>query len=164
MINFIDITCEDRFQEVLKIKKSNHLLSGSTTCPSDSFPSLTPFETSDSLLKEFVDELTLIESFPSRNDDIPFYVESDIRELEYLLNQDPLIDSSPKDKIEEIDSILDEFANEPSLFDSFPSEKDDDLFDFENENDEWRNILYHDLFSDIHSKKDKIKDSKMKIL
>nr|GEZ33652.1 reverse transcriptase domain-containing protein [Tanacetum cinerariifolium] len=49
MINFIDITCEDRFPEVLKFKKSNHPLSGSTTPLSDSSPSLTPFETSDSL-------------------------------------------------------------------------------------------------------------------
>ncbi|GJT86150.1 reverse transcriptase domain-containing protein [Tanacetum coccineum] len=31
MINFIDISCEDHFQEVLKIKKSNHPLSGSPT-------------------------------------------------------------------------------------------------------------------------------------
>ncbi|GJS42927.1 putative reverse transcriptase domain-containing protein [Tanacetum coccineum] len=34
MINFIDITCEDRFDEVLKIQKSIHCLSGSPT-PSD---------------------------------------------------------------------------------------------------------------------------------
>nr|GFA98112.1 reverse transcriptase domain-containing protein [Tanacetum cinerariifolium] len=53
MINFIDITCEDRFPEVLKFKKLNHPSSGSTTPLSDSSPSLTPFETSDSLLEEF---------------------------------------------------------------------------------------------------------------
>ncbi|GJY59538.1 reverse transcriptase domain-containing protein [Tanacetum coccineum] len=35
MINFIDIICEDRFSEVLKFKKSNHPLSGSTTSHSD---------------------------------------------------------------------------------------------------------------------------------
>ncbi|GJW21820.1 reverse transcriptase domain-containing protein [Tanacetum coccineum] len=34
MINFIDITCEDHFDEVLKIQKSIHYLSGSPT-PSD---------------------------------------------------------------------------------------------------------------------------------
>ncbi|GKC86727.1 reverse transcriptase domain-containing protein [Tanacetum coccineum] len=78
---------DDHFQEVLKIKKSNHPLSGSTTTPFDSFPSLEPFEISDSLLEEFVD-------------DIHFDVESNIRELEYLLNLDPSIDSSPKDNIE----------------------------------------------------------------
>ncbi|GJU43921.1 hypothetical protein Tco_0405377 [Tanacetum coccineum] len=57
--NFIDITCEDCFPEVLKIKKSNHPSSGSTTSLSDSSPSLTPIETSDSILEEFADELAL---------------------------------------------------------------------------------------------------------
>ncbi|GKG01438.1 hypothetical protein Tco_0306143, partial [Tanacetum coccineum] len=93
---------------MLKIQKSIHPLIGSTTSSSDSFPSLTSFETSDFLLEEFSDK--------------------------------------------------------PAHVDSFPSEKDDDLFDFEDNNDEWRNILYHDPFDDIHSEKDKIKDSKMKIL
>ncbi|GJT94804.1 reverse transcriptase domain-containing protein [Tanacetum coccineum] len=117
MINFIDITCEDHFHEVLKIQKSIHPFSGSTTSPSDYFPSLTPFKTSDSLLEDFADELALIESFPPGNDDIHFDVESDLRELEYLLNRDPSIDFSPKDYIEEIDSILDEFVDEPFLVD-----------------------------------------------
>ncbi|GJT18055.1 retrovirus-related pol polyprotein from transposon TNT 1-94 [Tanacetum coccineum] len=35
MINFIEITCEDHFEEVLKIKKPNHPLSGSPTPSSD---------------------------------------------------------------------------------------------------------------------------------
>ncbi|GJZ33630.1 hypothetical protein Tco_0579066 [Tanacetum coccineum] len=47
------------FGEVLKLKKSNHFSSGSTTPFSDSRPSLTSFETSDSLLEEFTDELAL---------------------------------------------------------------------------------------------------------
>nr|GEV74823.1 reverse transcriptase domain-containing protein [Tanacetum cinerariifolium] len=135
-----------------------------TTPPSDSFPNLTPIKTSDSLLEEFVDELALIESFPPRNDDIHFDAQSDLRELEYLLNQDPSIDSSPKNNIEGIDSILEEFVDEPFLVDSVLSKKDDDLFDFENNNDEWRNILYHDPFDDIYSAKNKIKNSKTKIL
>nr|GEW23831.1 hypothetical protein [Tanacetum cinerariifolium] len=43
---------------MLKIQKSIRPLSGSTTSSSfDSFPSLTSFETSDSLLEEFADEL-----------------------------------------------------------------------------------------------------------
>nr|GFA68248.1 hypothetical protein [Tanacetum cinerariifolium] len=164
MIKFIDITCEDHFHEVLKIQKLIHPFSGNTTSPSDPFPSLTPFKTSDSLLEEFADELALIESFPLRNDDIHFDAEYDLRELEYLLNRDPSIDSSPKDNTKEIDYILDEFIDEPSLVDSFPSKTYDDLFDFEENNDEWINILYHDPSNNIHSEKDKIKDSKMKIL
>ncbi|GJW40721.1 reverse transcriptase domain-containing protein [Tanacetum coccineum] len=161
MINFIDITCEDCFQEVLKIKKSNHPFSGS----SDSFPSLTPVKTSDSLLEEFIDELALLDPFLSGNEDDNFDPEDDLREIEYLLNRDPSTDSSPKTDIDIIDPILERFTDEPALVYSFPpGDDDDDLFDFENDNDEWRNILYHDPFDDIHSEKDKIKDSKMKIL
>nr|GFA52512.1 hypothetical protein [Tanacetum cinerariifolium] len=63
-INFIDITCEDRFPKVLKFKKSNHPSSGSITLLSDFSPSLTPFDTSNSLLKEFTDELALLDPFP----------------------------------------------------------------------------------------------------
>ncbi|GJT41802.1 reverse transcriptase domain-containing protein [Tanacetum coccineum] len=93
MISFIDITCEDRFEEMLKIKKSNHPFSGSTTSPSDSSPSLTPFETSDSLLEEFVDELALLDPFPPGNEDDNFDPEADLREIEYLLNRDLSTDS-----------------------------------------------------------------------
>ncbi|GJS88663.1 reverse transcriptase domain-containing protein [Tanacetum coccineum] len=57
IINFIDISCEDNFEKVLKIKKLSHHLSGSTTSTPDSSLSLTPIETSDSLLEEFADEL-----------------------------------------------------------------------------------------------------------
>ncbi|GKC29930.1 reverse transcriptase domain-containing protein [Tanacetum coccineum] len=57
MINFIDITCEDRFSEVLKFKKSNHPSSGNPTPSSDSAieslsPSPLPYEDSDPLLEE----------------------------------------------------------------------------------------------------------------
>ncbi|GJU16415.1 reverse transcriptase domain-containing protein [Tanacetum coccineum] len=64
MINFINVTCEDSFEEELKLKKSNHPSSGSTTPLSDSRPSLIFFETSDSLLEEFADELALLDPFP----------------------------------------------------------------------------------------------------
>ncbi|GJV26530.1 reverse transcriptase domain-containing protein [Tanacetum coccineum] len=64
MINFINISCEDNFKEVLKIKKLSYHLSGSTTSTPDSSPSLTLVETSDSLLEEFTDELALLDSFP----------------------------------------------------------------------------------------------------
>nr|GEZ27264.1 reverse transcriptase domain-containing protein [Tanacetum cinerariifolium] len=42
----------------------------------------------DHFLEEFADELALI-TFPLRNDDLPFYIESDLREIEYLLYRDP---------------------------------------------------------------------------
>ncbi|GKA58349.1 reverse transcriptase domain-containing protein [Tanacetum coccineum] len=92
MINFVDISCEDIFKEVLKIKKLSHHLSGSTTSTPDSSPSLTPVETSDSLLEVFADELALLELFPPGIGDADFDPEGDIRLLEKLLNDDP---SSP---------------------------------------------------------------------
>ncbi|GJZ46956.1 reverse transcriptase domain-containing protein, partial [Tanacetum coccineum] len=78
MINFIDVSCEDNFGEVLRLKKSNHFSSGSTTPLSDSRPSLVSFETSDSLLEEFANELALLDPFPPRNEDVD--VEAELRE------------------------------------------------------------------------------------
>nr|GEY52917.1 hypothetical protein [Tanacetum cinerariifolium] len=101
MINFIDITCEDHFPKVLKIKKSNHPSSGSTTPLSDCSPSLIPFETSDSLLKEFANKLALLDSY-LRKEDNNFDFEADLREIEFLLNQDPSTESN----IKTIDPIL----------------------------------------------------------
>ncbi|GKC35428.1 hypothetical protein Tco_1047812, partial [Tanacetum coccineum] len=70
-------------------------LSGSTTSSS---PSLPIYETSNYSIEEFADELAHI-TFPLGNDDLPFDVESDLQEIEYLLNHDP---------IEEMDSILED--------------------------------------------------------
>ncbi|GKD33859.1 hypothetical protein Tco_1249368 [Tanacetum coccineum] len=80
-------------------------LNGSTTSSS---PSLHIFEINDYFLEEFADELAHI-TFPPRNDDLPFDAESDLRELEYLLNHDP---------IKEMDSILDYSVDENSLDDT----------------------------------------------
>ncbi|GKD71473.1 hypothetical protein Tco_1325563, partial [Tanacetum coccineum] len=76
-------------------------LSGSTTSSS---PSLLISETSDYFLKEFTDELAHI-TFPLRNDNLPFDAESDLREIEYLLNHDP---------IEDMDSIFKDSVNKNS--------------------------------------------------
>nr|GEY51212.1 hypothetical protein [Tanacetum cinerariifolium] len=122
MINFIDITCEDHFRKVLKIKKSNHPSSGSTTPLFDSFSSLTPFKTSDSLLKEFTYELNLLDPFPPRNEDDNFDLEDDLREIEYLLNRDPSTESLPKSDIVIIDPILERFTDDPALVYSPPQE------------------------------------------
>ncbi|GJS52610.1 reverse transcriptase domain-containing protein [Tanacetum coccineum] len=89
MINFIDVSCEDNFEEVLNIKKLSYHLSGSTTSTPDSSPSITPVETIDSLLEEFTDELALLDPFPPGIDDVDFDLEGDIRLLEKLLNDDP---------------------------------------------------------------------------
>ncbi|GKA42361.1 hypothetical protein Tco_0735021 [Tanacetum coccineum] len=168
MINFIDITCENRFEEVLKIKKSNHLISGSTTSLSNSSPSLIPFKTSDSLLEEFVDELALLDPFPPVDEDDNCDPEVDLREIKYLLNRDPSIVSSPTTDIDIIDPILERFIDEHALVYSSPpgddDDDDDDLFDLKSDNDEWKKLLYGKNYNDTDSENDKTKDSKTKSL
>ncbi|GJV63879.1 reverse transcriptase domain-containing protein [Tanacetum coccineum] len=73
-----------------------------------SSPSLHISETSDYFLEEFADELAHI-TFPPGNDDLPFDAESDLLELEYLLNHDP---------IKDMDSILEDLVDENSLDDT----------------------------------------------
>nr|GEU44779.1 hypothetical protein [Tanacetum cinerariifolium] len=135
-------------------------LSGSTTFSSSS----------NHLLEEFTDELALI-TFPPGNDDLPFDIGSDLKEIEYLLNNDP---------IKEIDSILEDLVDEDTLADlndnladimpemftdehafnySFPllyDEYDNDLFEVESNTE----YVYDDPFD---SKEEKIKESKLLI-
>ncbi|GJW30363.1 reverse transcriptase domain-containing protein [Tanacetum coccineum] len=106
IINFI----EDGFREVLRLKKSNHFSSGSTTPFSDSRPNFTSFETSDSLLEEFADELAFLDPFPSGNVDVD--VEAELREIELLFNRDPSTNFSPRITF---DPNPKRFTNEPSL-------------------------------------------------
>nr|GEV78511.1 reverse transcriptase domain-containing protein [Tanacetum cinerariifolium] len=134
-------------------------LSGNTTSSSP-----------DHLLKEFIDELALI-TFPPGNDDLLFDIESDLKEIEYLLNHDPtkemdyiLEDSvnkcnpaNPNDNL--VDTILEMFIEEhtldyssPPLYDNF----DDDLDELESDNDD----VYDDPFD---SNEAKIKVSKLLI-
>ncbi|GKD63322.1 hypothetical protein Tco_1305430 [Tanacetum coccineum] len=107
-INFIDVSCEDSVGEVLRLKKSNHFFSGSTTLLSDSSPSLTSFETSDSLHEEFADELAFLNPFPPGNEDVD--VEAELREIEFftlhtpLFNEDECFD--PGGDNNEIDAFL----------------------------------------------------------
>ncbi|GJU89987.1 reverse transcriptase domain-containing protein [Tanacetum coccineum] len=119
---------------------------------SDSFPpgNDDPF---DLLLEEFADELALI-TFPPGNDDLPFDIESDLREIEYLLNHDPT---------KEIDSILEDSVDDCNIADpnndlAPPLYDDDDydLVELESDNDD----VYDDPFD---SKEDKIKESKLLI-
>ncbi|GJX29216.1 reverse transcriptase domain-containing protein [Tanacetum coccineum] len=139
-------------------------LSGSTTSSS---PSLPISETSDYFLEEFADELALI-TFPPGNDDLPFDAESDLREIEYLLNHNPIkeMDSILEDSVDEnsLDDNLDDtisemFTDEHALDYSSPplwDDYDDELFNLETVNDN----PYYDPFD---SKEEKIKDSKILI-
>nr|GEV40977.1 hypothetical protein [Tanacetum cinerariifolium] len=84
-----------------------NLLSGSTT-----------YSSPNQLLEEFADELALI-TFPSEyDDDLQFDIESDLKEIEYLLYHNPIkdIDSSLKDSIDQIESDTEKVYDDP--FDS----------------------------------------------
>ncbi|GJY71760.1 reverse transcriptase domain-containing protein [Tanacetum coccineum] len=73
-------------------KKNESLDLSRNRSTTSSSPSLHIYEISDYFLEEFADELAHI-IFPPGNDDILFDAESDLRELEYLLNHDPIKDS-----------------------------------------------------------------------
>ncbi|GKE49423.1 hypothetical protein Tco_1480681 [Tanacetum coccineum] len=87
---------------------------------SDSFPPGND-DPVDLLLEEFADELALI-TFPPGNDDLPFDIESDLREIEYLLNNDPIkeMDSILEDSVDSfddnlVDTIFEMFTDEHAL-------------------------------------------------
>nr|GEW73132.1 hypothetical protein [Tanacetum cinerariifolium] len=118
------------------------MLSTTSTSPSDSFPSSPLFETSDSILEEFGDELAHLGPFPPGNEDDNFDPKADLREIEYLLNRYPSTDSSPTTDFDIIEPILEMFTDEPALvYSSPPRDDDDDLFDFKSDNEEWKKIL-----------------------
>ncbi|GKB16289.1 reverse transcriptase domain-containing protein [Tanacetum coccineum] len=131
---------------------------------SDSFPPRND-DLVDYSLEEFSDELALITFLP-RNDDLPIDIKSDLQEIEYLLNHDPIkeMDSILEDSVDSfddnlVDTIYEMFTNEHALDYSSPplwDDYDDELFDLETVNDN----TYDDPFD---SKEEKIKDSKILI-
>ncbi|GKD01351.1 hypothetical protein Tco_1171625, partial [Tanacetum coccineum] len=130
-----------------------------------SFPGSPLVEISDSLLEEFADELALLDQFPPGNEDDNFDHEADLKEIEYLLNRDPSTDSSPTTDIDIIDPILKRFNDEPALiYLSLPGDDEDDLFDLKSDNEEWKKLLYGDLFDNTHLENEKDKDLKIESL
>ncbi|GJR38887.1 reverse transcriptase domain-containing protein [Tanacetum coccineum] len=142
-----------------KSSSSPTLISLEESDTTSSSPSLHISETRDYFLEEFTDELAHI-TFPPGNDDLPFDVESDLRELEYLLNHDPIkdMDSILEDSVDEnsLDDNLDDtisemFTNEHALDYSSPplwDDYDDNLFDHESDNDNCDSGFYED-FSEV---------------
>nr|GEX17712.1 reverse transcriptase domain-containing protein [Tanacetum cinerariifolium] len=178
-INMINIY-NDSYEDYLKDLFATNHLSGNPTFSSHTnltspevinpLSGSTTFSSPDHLLEEFVDELTLI-TFPSGNDDLPFDIESDLREIEYLINHDPTkeMDSILEDSVDEynhadpnndlVNTIPEMFTDEhtldyssPPLYDDF----DDVLVELESNNDD----VYDDPFD---SKEDKSKESKLLI-
>nr|GEU45640.1 hypothetical protein [Tanacetum cinerariifolium] len=154
MINIYDDSSENFLKNLFSINP----LSGSTT------------SSQTYLLEEFADELTLI-TFPSRNDDLPFDIESDLKEIEYMLHHDPIkdIDSILKYSIDQsnladlndnlVDTMPEMFTDEHALDYSSPplyDEYDDDLFEVESDTE----YVYDDPFD---SKGEKIKESELLI-
>ncbi|GJZ45327.1 hypothetical protein Tco_0592923, partial [Tanacetum coccineum] len=119
----------------------------------------------DYSLEEFVDELALI-TFPPGNDDLPIDIESDLQEIEYLLNHDPIkeMDSILKDSVDSfddnlVDTIFEMFTDEHALDYSSPplwDDYNDELLDLKTVNDN----TYDDPFD---SEEDKMKESKLLI-
>ncbi|GJV02207.1 reverse transcriptase domain-containing protein [Tanacetum coccineum] len=158
MINFIDITYEDRFPEMLKLKISNHTSSGNPTPSSNfvvEFPSLSPipYEDSDSLVEETD---TLLSHFNDSSPDYEtFYFDieekssgsttthSDFSLLEYDsfifdLSIDPF---PPADRsVSHHEEFTDELAHILS-----PSEYDHFYFDLEADPGEFTSVLEKDL-------------------
>nr|GEU28717.1 DNA-directed DNA polymerase [Tanacetum cinerariifolium] len=106
--------------------------------------STTSSSSPNNLLEEFADKLALI-TFPSEyDDDLPFDIEYDLKEIEYLLNHDPIkdMDSILKDLVDQsnladlndnlVDTVPEMFTDEHALDYSSPllyDEYDDDLFE-----------------------------------
>ncbi|GJX18015.1 hypothetical protein Tco_0218847 [Tanacetum coccineum] len=147
----------DIVENLLNLDKTKDLppyhdnpLSGSTTSSS---PSLPISETSDYFLEKFADELAHF-TFPPGIDYLPFDAESDLREIEYLLNHDPIeeIDSILEDSIDKnspddnlVDTLSKIFTDKHALDYSSPplwDDYDDELFDLETVNDD----IYDDPF------------------
>nr|GEZ22702.1 hypothetical protein [Tanacetum cinerariifolium] len=179
LINMINIY-NDSYEDYLEDLFATNNLSGNPTFSSytdlTSPKAINPLSgntTSSSpnhLLEEFADELTLI-TFPPGNDDLQFDIESDIREIEYLLNHDPTkeMDSILEDSVDKgnlanpnndlVNTILEMFIDEDTLDYSSPplyDDVNDDLVELESDNDD----VYDDPFD---SKEDKIKESKLLI-
>nr|GEZ24300.1 hypothetical protein [Tanacetum cinerariifolium] len=177
-INMINIY-NDSYEDYLKDLFATNHLSGNPTFSShtdlNSLEVINPLSgnttfSPNHLLEEFADELALI-TFPRRNDDLPFDIESDLGEIEYFLNHDPTkkMDSILEDLVDEgnlvdpnndlVDTIPKMFTDEHTLDYSSPSlynDVDDDLVELESDNDD----VYDDPFD---SKEDKIKESKLLI-
>ncbi|GJR10840.1 reverse transcriptase domain-containing protein [Tanacetum coccineum] len=115
---------------------------------------LTTSKISDYSLEEFADKLALIESFRPENDNMT--PEDVIREIEYLLNRDPLAGNSPNNDL--IYTIPEMFTDEHTLDYSSLPRYDDANNDLLTDSDEWGKIFYDDPFE---SEENKSKVSKL---
>nr|GEZ43194.1 reverse transcriptase domain-containing protein [Tanacetum cinerariifolium] len=176
LINIFNLSREDCLKDLVSNKKSGNL----TFSLHKEIASLTSYS-ANSLLKEFADELALISYPPDYDDTLTCDIESDIREIEFLLYQGE--DSDFKDSIDQsdlanrddsfVDPTPEMFTDEqppnysfPPRFDVYPDDFleiksdantfDDDSFDFEGEKIKESELLIDqlDLPCDILSEYD----------
>nr|GEY71029.1 reverse transcriptase domain-containing protein [Tanacetum cinerariifolium] len=154
LINIFNLSNIDSFNDIHP-HFDDDPLSGSTTY------------SANSLLEEFTDELALITYPPDYDDNLTCDIESDIREIEFLLYQGE--DSDFKDSIDQtdlanrddlfVDPTPEMFTDEQPPDYSFPSRFDvypDDFLEIESD----ANNSYDDFFD---SKGEKIKESELLI-
>ncbi|GKA37997.1 reverse transcriptase domain-containing protein [Tanacetum coccineum] len=122
-IDVIDVACEEYSQEVIGFSVSGNPTPTLDPIVSTSYPTLTPFEDSDFLLKE-TDAFLAIEDEPisPEIDDSYYDLEGDILLLEEFLNDDP---SSPPLPPQELKVV--EPKNEKSSIDEPPEVELKDL-------------------------------------
>ncbi|GJZ47099.1 reverse transcriptase domain-containing protein [Tanacetum coccineum] len=155
MINFINITCDDHFEEVLKIKKPNHPLSGSPTPSSDPAveslsPSLTPFGDIDLLLEETDTFLSLDDSIPSGIDNGIYDSKGDILFLEELLNDEIPRDLPPNELKDNKPSTTKSLIEKPLGIDNEIYDSEGDILFLENllKDDPIKDLPPHELNND----------------
>nr|GEW96861.1 hypothetical protein [Tanacetum cinerariifolium] len=173
MTNIYDDSCEDFLKDLFA---TNHQ-SGSPTFSSHT--NLTSLEVKDDIFDPEGD--IILDSTkdlppphninPLKNDDLPFDIEFDLKEIKYLLNHDPIkeMDSILEDSVDEdnlvdlndnlVDTMPEILTDEHALDYSSPplyDEYDDDLFEVESKTE----YVYDDPFD---SKEDEIKEYKLLI-
>ncbi|GKG30326.1 hypothetical protein Tco_0420224, partial [Tanacetum coccineum] len=87
-------------------------------------------ESNDSYVSNLDEPTLLVTPFSDFNEDEYFDPGGDVDEIKFILRRDP---STPKMSVV---SILEGFTDEP------PLEENDDLFDLESKENEWKKILY----------------------
>ncbi|GJV86487.1 hypothetical protein Tco_1530425 [Tanacetum coccineum] len=176
MIDIYNISHKEYLEDLFANEKITNHPTGNPTSSLTSHTDLTlpevinPLRNDDPidlLLEEFANELALI-TFPPGIDYLPFDAESDLREIEYFLNNDPIkeMDSILEDSIDKnspddnfVDTLSEMFTDEHALDYSSPplwDDYNDELLDLKTVNDN----TYDDPFD---SKEEKIKDSKILI-
>nr|GEU35553.1 hypothetical protein [Tanacetum cinerariifolium] len=175
MINIYDDSSEDFLENLFA---TNHQCGNLTY---SSHPNLTSLKVKDDVFDPeggnvLIEKLLDLDSTkdlhpPHINDDLPFDIESDLKEIEYLLNNDPIkeMDSILEDSVDEdnlanlnvnlADTMAEMFTDEHAFdYSSYPlyDEYDDDLFEVESDTE----YVYDDPFD---SKGEKIKESELLI-